>query len=181
MLQNDKAFQPPNLPAGFPLAGVPGANQGIDPAVMNQVRTIAHTALDGILQWAFANVVPLLLQALKQGPQAVNAATSEIGSLGNLAVNQGPAADNLIATGAGNARQAVNRIGPFPHGDVDLRFMGPNIAPNVRPARGDGRKFYFLDDTSTPAQVPHKAANGTEQKNRGTQAAGVEIIGFKPG
>jgi hypothetical protein len=177
MLPNDKAFQPPNLPAGFPLAGVPGANQGIDPAVMNQVRTIAHTALDVVLQWAFANVVPLLLQALKQGPQAVNAATSEIGS---LAVNQGPAPDDLMAKGAGNARQAANRIGPFPHGDVDLRFMGPNIAPNVRPARG-GRKFYFLDDTSTPAQVPQKAADGTEQRNRGTQAAGVEIIGFKPG
>jgi len=47
--------------------------------------------------------------------------------------------------------------------------------------RVGGRKFYFLDDTSSPAQVPQKAADGTEQRNRGTQAAGVEIIRFKPG
>jgi hypothetical protein len=80
---------------------------------MNQVRTIAHAALDGVLQWAFSNVVPLLLQGLKQGHKAVNAVAAEAGTIENLAFNQAPAVDDL-AKGAG-AQQAANplRWGPF--------------------------------------------------------------------
>ena len=180
MMPNDKAFQPPQLPPGFPLAGAPA----IDPAVMNQVRTIAHSALDGVLQWAFSNIVPLLLQGLKQGPQALGAAASEAGSLPNMGVVPAGAANDLIAKDAGAAQQAAkSAIGPFPHGDVDLRFMGPNVAPDVRPNRaGATRRFYFLDENVAPPQVPQKAADGTEQPKRVVPpAGGGEIVGFKPG
>ncbi len=181
-MPNDNAFQPPQLPPGFPLAGIPGANQGIDPAVMNQIRTIAHSALDGILQWAFSNVVPLLLQGLKQGPQALNAATSEVSSAGNLAFNHAAAADGL-AKGGGGAQQAANpRFGSFPHGDVDLGFMGANVAPNVQTNRGGAnRRFYFLNQGEAPTQVPQKAADGAQGRGPNAQAGGVEIVGFKPG
>ena len=179
MIPNDKAFQPPQLPPGFPLAGAPG----IDPAVMNQVRTIAHSALDGVLQWAFDNIVPLLLQGLKQGPQVLGAAASEAQSLGN--VGDAPAAANdLMARGAGDAQQGGRvGIGPFPHGDVDLRFMGANVAPNVRSNRGgQTRRFYFLDEGVAPLQVQQKAADGTEQRKQvGSPGGGGEFVRFQPG
>src|SRR5260221_3289321 len=181
-MPNDNAFQPPPLPQGFPLAGVPGANQGIDPAVMNQIRTIAHSALDGVLQWAFSNVVPLLLQSLKEGPQAFNAAVSKIGPVGNLAFNHAAAADDLAKGGGGAQQVASPRVGPFPHGDVDLRFMGANIAPNVQPNRGgDNKRFYFLNQGEAPAQIPQKAADGGQGRGSDAQTGGVEIVGFKPG
>jgi hypothetical protein len=178
MLPNDKVFQPPQFPSGFPLAGVTTGE--IDPAVMNQVRAIAHSALDGVLQWAFNNVAPLLLQGLKQGPQAVNAAASGATQAGNLAVNEAGVADGLARDGAGQA--ANPRVGPYPHGDVDLRFMGANVAPNVQPMRGSrNRNFYFLNQGGAPAQLPRGAADDVRQGGPVTEAANVEIVGFKPG
>lgn len=177
MLPDDKVFRPPQFPPGFPLAGV--ANQEIDPAVMNQIRAIAHSALDGVLHWAFNNVVPLLLQGLKQGPQAVSAAASAADQAGNFAGNEAGVAEGSAKEGA---RQAANlRVGPYPHGDVDLSFMGPNVAPNVQPTRGArNRNFYFLNQGGAPAQVPRRAADGARPGPM-TEAADVEIVGFKPG
>jgi hypothetical protein len=181
MLPNDKAFQPPELPADFPLAGVPGVNQAIDPAVMNQVRTLAHSALDGVLQWAFSNVVPLLLQAIRQGPHAVHVAASKGGSAVNIGFDQAAAADDLMTREAGAVKQAPKaQVGPFPHGDVDLRFMGPNVAQNIQPNRGQGRRFYFLDGDAAPKQVPQKAA-ADNNRRPGAQPGAIEIIGFRPG
>jgi|ERR1700752_129201 len=178
MLPNDKVFRPPQFPSGFPLAGV--TTEGIDPAVMNQIRAIAHSALDGVLQWAFNNVVPLLLQGLKQGPQAVNAAASGAAQAGNLAGNEAAVADGLAREGGRHA--ADSRVGPYPHGDVDLRFMGPNVAPNVQPIHGArNRNFYFLNQGGAPAQVPRRTADGARRTGSVTDAADVEIVGFKPG
>jgi len=45
------------------------------------------------------------------------------------------------------------RSGPYPHGDVDLRFISANVpAERPRPRRGGaGRRFYFLNEPATPA------------------------------
>jgi hypothetical protein len=186
MNQKDKVFEPPQPPAGFPLAGLPGANQGLDPALMAQIQTIAHAAVDSALQWAFQNIVPLLLQAIQKGPQAVESVASEAAGMGDVGFNQAAAADDLMARGGAGVRQVAKpAMGPFPHGDVDLRFMGPNVAPNVRPERGGhGRQFYFLNNPDAPVQVPRKAAADAPRGGGGqapAAARGLGVVGFKPG
>lgn len=51
------------------------------------------------------------------------------------------------------------RAGPYPHGDVDLSYLAPNVPPGpVRPQRArTGRRFYFLADPANEA-APADAA-----------------------
>jgi hypothetical protein len=183
MCPKDNVFDPPRPPAGFPLAGLPGGNQGLDPALLGQVQTIAHAAVDGVLQWALQNIVPLVVQAIREGVHAGGAVASQGADVGNAGFNQAAAADDLLARGGGAARQAAApQAGPFPHGDVDLRFMGPNVAPNVRPVRGGhSRQFYFLNNPDAPVQVPQKAAAEDRRRGRGGTAPGGAVVKFTPG
>jgi hypothetical protein len=183
MCPKDKVFEPPHPPAGFPLAGLPGGNQGLDPALLGQIQTIAHAVVDNLLQWALQNVVPIVVQAIREGVHAGEAVASEGADVGNAGFNQAAAADGLMARGGGAARQAAApRVGPFPHGDVDLRFMGPNVAPNMRPGRGGhSRQFYFLNNPDAPVQVPRKAAAEDAGRVRGGTAPGGAVVKFTPG
>lgn|GEM_PF-2923247 len=183
MCPKNNVFEPPRPPAGFPLAGLPGGNQGLDPALLAQVQTIAHAAVDGALQWILQNIIPLVMQAIQEGMHAGNAAASQGADVGNAGFNQAAAADDLLARGGGAARQAAPaQVGPFPHGDVDLRFMGPNVAPNVRPVRGGhSRQFYFLNNPDAPVQVPQKAAAEDRGRVRGGIAPKGAVVKFTPG
>jgi hypothetical protein len=121
-----------------------------------------------------------VVQAIREGVHAGEAVTSEGADVGNVGFNQAAAADDLMARGA---RQAAKpQAGPFPHGDLDLRFLGPNVAPNVRPVRGGhSRQFYFLNNPDAPVQVPQKAAAEDRGRVRGGNAPGGAVVKFIPG
>jgi hypothetical protein len=148
-----------------------------------QMQTVAHAAADGILEWVLQNIVPLVVQAIREGRQAGEAVAPEGADVGNAGFNQAAAAGNLMAQGPRGAGQAApTQVGPFPHGDVDLRFMGPNVAPNVRPVRGGhSRQFYFLDNPDAPVQVPQKAVADDGGRGRRVAAPGGAVVKFTPG
>jgi len=39
---------------------------------------------------------------------------------------------------------------PFPHGDMDLGFISPNVVTPNAPRTGEGRQFYFLKKPNVP-------------------------------
>lgn len=179
----------PNLP-GDPLhAGFQMAGNAIDPALIAQIEKAAHAALDQILQWAFKNILPALVQSLSAEAGAAQTVVSEAEGVANAVLSQiqqlvGMAANANLAGQAGQAVQAGAaqggqaagfKMGQYPHGDVDLRFMGANVAPGIRPEGSPAKRaFYFLDNSRTPQQVPpaRTSVGG---------AAGIPVAGPKPG
>lgn len=180
-----------NLPAlpGDPLRlGLQMAGNEIDPAVIAQIEQMAHAALDQILQWAIKNILPAIVQSISAEAGAANTIVSQAEGVASAVLNQiqqladmaahanlagqvGQAAQAGVAQGG----QAPLKIGQFPHGDVDLGFMGANVAPVVPSERASGKRtFYFLDNSKTPQQVPPARASA-----RG--AGAVDIAGAKPG
>ena len=70
--------------------------------------------------------------------------------------NQPPAE---MEESAAEPSPASYRSGPYPHGDVDLRFLSANVpAEPIRPQRRRAsRRFYFLPEPAVPpaaANVP---------------------------
>lgn len=135
----------PQAPAGFQRPGVPGAGNLLDPAVRADIREKLHTAgADARRQAAGGEA--------QERPDAATA--PEAGEPERAA----PAAD-AAPRQPETARAARFGAGPYPHGDVDLAFLGANVSVEpVRPRRGSRRRFYFLPDaaadraaTSSPA------------------------------
>jgi hypothetical protein len=124
------------MPAGFQRPGVPGAGNVLDPAVRAQIREKLHPVLHEVLE-------------LVMGRRDGEAERPE-----PAAAPEGPAEAD---------RPAPHRAGPFPHGDVDLRYIAANVPPEpVRPQRAGGqRRFYFLQeelaDRPAPAGPPTPA------------------------
>jgi hypothetical protein len=183
MAENDKPVEPPQLPQGFPLAGLPDLAN--NPAVPDKITAIAHMAVDGILQWAFQNIGPLLLQGLGKIPGAAKAAEEHGVNRGDVVFANRPDPDKLIAQHGGRAAQQDGnipapqreqaekaappaRLSPYPHGDVDLRFLGANVAAGpVHPVRKQThRQYYFLPEDQGQQQ---RAQPDTDVINRLTQ------------
>jgi hypothetical protein len=178
----------PPLP-GDPLrAGLQMAGNEIDPVLIAQIEQMAHAALDQILQWAVKNILPALVQSISAEAGAAKTIVSQAEGVANAVLNQiqqiaEMAAKANLAGQAGQGAQAgaaqggpaAFKIGQYPHGDVDLGFMGANVAPRAQPERASAKRtFYFLDNSKTPQQVPPARASGG-----GT--AGVNLAGPKPG
>jgi hypothetical protein len=195
MAVKDKPVEPPKLPSGFPLAGLPDVSNGIDPAVMGKITSIAHMALDGILQWAFQNIAPILLQGVAATPQAADAAEERVVQHGDAAFAQRPDIDQIMAQHGGNRHAAPNqepekpaarpKLGPYPHGDMDLGFLGANVAPGpVRPERNQtARRYYFLPDVDDKEQVANadkEAVNYLAQRIINPAAHNDNKLGGKP-
>lgn len=176
----------PPLP-GDPLrAGLQMAGNEIDPALIAQIEQMAHAALDQILQWAIKNILPAIVQSISaeagaaktivtQAEGVANAVLTQIQQLTAMAANAklnvppGPAAQGAAAQGG----QGPFKMGQYPHGDVDLGFMGANVAPGIQPERASTeRTFYFLDNSKTPQQAPPARASAR---------AGVNVVGQKQG
>lgn len=118
--------QPPQPPAGMQRPGIPGAGNLLDPEVRGDLREQLRTAAQGAGQQLHG------AQQQQGGQQAPAEAAPE-----SLPPQQ-PVAEG------------THRAGPFPHGDVDLRGLVPNVLPGVRPQRGRaGRQFYFLCQPTT--------------------------------
>jgi hypothetical protein len=116
----------PQPPEGFQRPGIPGAGNLLDPDVRGDLRERLRDAAHGAGEQmqGQAPATPTPGQQPAPLPQAAEAAP--------------PAAEPPAAA-------PRYRTGPFPHGDVDLTNLVPNVLPGVRPNRGRaGRKFYFL-------------------------------------
>ena len=128
--------QPPQPPEGMQRPGIPGAGNLLDPEVRGDLREQFCAAVQGARQQ---------MQGAQQRPQPA------------ADVQQGVAAE-APAQQAPSSPPTSYRAGPFPHGDVDLRGLVPNVLPGVRPQRGvAGRRFYFLreetrGDVAEPAR-----------------------------
>lgn len=118
----------PPVPEGFQRPGVPGAGNILDPKVRADLREQLHEAVQG----AREQVQP-----------------------GERPAEEAPPAQPAEQP-APPASSGGHRVGPFPHGDVDLSGLVANVIPNVRPHRGGrGRRFYFL------AETPEEVNEGT--------------------
>jgi len=141
-------FPKPPLPAGFQKPGVPGAGNALDPAVRGELRALIQEAvLDAMRQVAsgFGMTVP---------PEPAPAPPAP------------PFRGAPVPSNAAPPTAPARRLGPFPHGDVDLSHVTANVpeeTPAQRSARG--RAYYFLqhDRAARPAQDQAPAATQEDQ------------------
>jgi hypothetical protein len=120
----------PQPPEGMPRPGIAGAGNLLDPAVRAQIRETLHPALH------------------QAGRQAAGQAAEPPAGPAEQPTETAEAATTPAPAPPPPPRPAG--LGPFPHGDVDLRFIAPNVPPEpVRPRRHrQARRFYFLTDSA---------------------------------
>ena len=152
----------PRLPDDPLRGGLQMAGNVIDPSLVAAIEQIAHSGLDQLLQWALKNIVPVLVQSLSAQAGAGKVIVSEANTLANVMLSLIQQVTSLPANAnpAGAIPEAGGfKMGLYPHGDVDLRFMGANVAPDVRPEKAPSKRtFYFLEDSKTPQQIPRARA-----------------------
>jgi hypothetical protein len=124
-MAEDQPAEMPRPPEGVQRPGVPGAGNILDPAVRAEIREKLHPAIHDAVQKARGEGEPPIEPPAeaRQEPRPAEAPPTQ-----------------------------RFRVGPYPHGDVDLRNFPANVPPGpVRPNRGRGsRRFYFLNDTLGP-------------------------------
>ena len=164
----------PRLPDDPLRGGLQMAGNVIDPSLLAAIEQIAHSGLDRLLQWALKNIVPAIVQSLSAQAGAGKVVVSEANTLANAVLNLIQQVANLPANAnqAGAIPEAGGfKMGQYPHGDVDLRFMGANVVPGVRPEKAPAKRtFYFLEDSKTPQQIP--AARASRVGSRSGEKAG---------